>query len=1164
MKLAFQEFVGQEARYRGVSSTQTLLVREVALDQREALEQLRREHACLTRTHHEILPELAQAFEEEGCAYLVTVFPKGLRMDQKAALKNLSEDNFLEWVGQLNALIEALASQQVHLEIPSDGLIRTRDGKLKLIDLRGATTPENLERSRKSLLQCVASWLPEKGPKVQVALERLSRGESPFEADLVVAKPQEQGRIPLAQDPRRTCLAPGSRLANYEVEFLTLGGMSLCYLGTFASERRFIKEVHCDDSDGVRSLRREFEMMRKLKHPNIVRAHQIFEQSGYLYLVMDYLEGSSLAEYASRGPVNEDLLLEWAQQLCDTLTYLHSQNPPLIYRDLKPANVVRLPEGQLYLIDFGLLRSYKAGQSKDTQALGTFSTASPEHFTGQTDARSDLFSLGATLYLLASPGFKPKMPFKFPPLRSLQPQYSVDLEALIQRCLQSKPADRWPSAQALATEVAKLRKPYIKEAAPPEPKAEDAIFIPNLSSHLADQARQLRDRVAQGKPLQDSLNRVAETCEVASLSSLWRELASHVEAGQTLASGLKRYPKVFSAAYVSLIEGNEKAHLLDGLQLGAELLEKDDRARRTRATPSSEPSPLQDQGRGQRLSRRVQGGILLLLLGLALGATAQAFTDSLQNAVIVGVSFWIGSVTLWAAVDARLIRVIRKTQNLVEDAWTSFALGETEKAEKELAEALVLSRDKLGPSHLNTLASLHSLANLCRERRQFEQAHEYYKQALSIYEHIVPHNHLARAHLHQHWARCFEAQKNLTAALEQIEKSQAIVATMSEEHPLELADVLYFKGRLHFEQNQDSLALDSLSQSLEIQYTHLGLKSPLVHSTMSYLTRVYVRQRLFKESEGHLAVLLSEAENDLCPNHLALAEANVDMGLIRLEQNRKGEAEPYFLRALQFLQHFVGPNQRLLDRILEGYCRVLEDQPTPGVVQLISTFSREREALRQALEKAPELIHGRDNTGWGPIQWAIFIGRNDIVRWLLSRGADPGYDSSVAMGPLHVACAWDRAESLYALLERDPDVNASGPGGWTPVFWCSLNGHVRLLENLIKRGANVNHLDELGRTPLHIAAANDRLKAVAALIGAGARVNAREPRGGATALHHAAERGYLAVCDCLIYNKADLSLKDAAGQTPLDLASNNSHKLLSRAMRKHLREGLGKSGTFRQ
>lgn len=141
---------------------------------------------------------------------------------------------------------------------------------------------------------------------------------------------------------------------------------------------------------------------------------------------------------------------------------------------------------------------------------------------------------------------------------------------------------------------------------------------------------------------------------------------------------------------------------------------------------------------------------------------------------------------------------------------------------------------------------------------------------------------------------------------------------------------------------------------------------------------------------------------------------------------------------------------------------------------------------------------------------------------------------------------------------------ASGPGGWTPLFWCCLNGHVRLLENLLKRGANVNHLDNLGRTPLHVAAANNRLKAVAALIGGGAAVNAREPRAGASALHHAAERGYLAVCDCLIYNRADLSLKDVAGQTPLDLASKNSHKLLARAMRKHLREGLGKSSLQRQ
>jgi ankyrin repeat protein len=1163
MTLFFQEFVAGEARYRGMSSHQTFLVREASMEDPPSLHLLRWEYACLRNLQHPVLPELVEAFEQDGYAYLVTLFPQGLRLDQKAAVKNLSESTLLNWAETLRDLLRYLDLHAIHLHLVSHKMIKSRDDRLKLIDLSETEHSPghpnfrgegSLQDDLKGLQKCLSDWFPEASASTRAALKGLIQRETRPEPE-----PALGNRIRLPQNSRRTCLAPGTRLSTYEVEFLTQGGMSLCYLGKHESGPRFIKEVKGDDVEGCQALRREYEVMRKLRHPHIVRAHQIFEEAGYLYLVMDFLEGSSLADSMSQGPASERDLLDWGQQLCETLDYLHAQKPPLIYRDLKPGNVVRSPAGSLFLIDFGLTRTYKVGQAKDTQALGTFSTASPEHFTGQTDARSDLFSLGATLYLLANPGFKPTAPFVFPPLRKAQPQYSADLERLLRRCLDPKPEARWPSAAALASELKALQKPFLKDEPATDPLAavDDVPFLPNLSSHLALGTAQLAARVEAGDPLRFALEGLARECDIKSLSALWLSLADRVGQGQSFSCGLKAYPKVFSRAYVSLIEGNEKGRLLEGLRLVAQLAEKEDRARHTRTTPASEPAP-PVAPRRRSLSRRVWTGLMLLLGGLALGATVEGLFKDRAAGAGASLCFWLLAISLWALRDARRWRVLRRTQNLVQDAWTSFALGETDKAEKELGEALVLSRDRLGPSHLNTLASLHSLANLCRERRQFKEAELYYTQALTIYDRILPEVHLARAHLHQHWAMNCEGQKDVVGALTQLQRSLAILNQLAEQNPLDLAEVQFFKGRLHFERAEDEQAMELLSQSLEIQYTQLGLKSPLVHRTMSYLTQVYVRQRLFKESEAHLAVLLTEGEQDLIPNYLALTEANLDMGLIRLEQDRKQDAEPYFLRALQMMQHYVGPNQRLLQRVLDGYCKVVGEQGS-GVVQLISVFTGDREILRQALEKHPELVNARDNTGWGPLQWATFIGREDIVRWLLGRGADPGYDSGLAMGPLHVACAWDRAEALFALLERDPDVNLNGPGGWTPLFWCCQTGHTRLLENLLKKGADVNWLDETGRTALHIAAANNRLKAVAALLGAGAAINAQEPRAQATALHLAAERGHLGVCDCLIYNGADLRLRDAAGQTPLDLAEKNQYKLLARAMRRHLHEGLGKS-----
>ncbi|CAN0317608.1 unnamed protein product, partial [Phaeothamnion confervicola] len=215
----------------------------------------------------------------------------------------------------------------------------------------------------------------------------------------------------------------------------------------------------------------------------------------------------------------------------------------------------------------------------------------------------------------------------------------------------------------------------------------------------------------------------------------------------------------------------------------------------------------------------------------------------------------------------------------------------------------------------------------------------------------------------------------------------------------------------------------------------------------------------------------------------------------------------------------------------------------------------EREKIRQALESHPELINARDNTGWGPIQWATFIGRDDIARWLLARGSDPGYDANHVMGPVHVACAWDQPDALQVLLEKNPDVNARGPGGWTPIFWCALTGRSKLMETLLKRGADVTMKDDYGRSALHIAAARNHLGTVATLIGGGAVVNQIAPGESSTPLHMAAERGHLAVCDCLIFNGANLALKDKDGRTALELAQKNRHHLLARAIRKHSKEG---------
>ncbi len=208
-----------------------------------------------------------------------------------------------------------------------------------------------------------------------------------------------------------------------------------------------------EQQEAVNEFRREAQMLSNLSHPNLPRVTDFFSEGDTHFLVMDYLEGGTLESLldARSQPFPETQVLVWADQLCGVLAYLHSQNPPVIFRDLKPGNIMVSPDGStVKLIDFGIARLFRPGANKDTRALGTPGYASPEQYgKGQSDARSDVFALGATLHhvlTLRDPGLDP---LNFRRLRSLNPQVSPEVEAAVHRALELQASARWQSVQAM-------------------------------------------------------------------------------------------------------------------------------------------------------------------------------------------------------------------------------------------------------------------------------------------------------------------------------------------------------------------------------------------------------------------------------------------------------------------------------------------------------------------------------------------------------------------------------------------------------------------------------------------------------------------------------------------------------------------------------------------
>ena len=196
-------------------------------------------------------------------------------------------------------------------------------------------------------------------------------------------------------------------------------------------------------------------MMQKLDHPAIPKVVDIIENEDSIFIVRDYIEGETLETLVRMyGAQPADKVVEWGKQMSSALGYLHSQNPPLIYRDMKPANVILKPDGTIKFIDFGIMRSYKNNQNSDTCCLGTKGYAAPEQFGGsQTDARTDIFGLGMTMFRLVT-GINPtEPPYEIKPICMLNSNLPKGLEYIISKCIQPNPAERYQSCDELMADL---------------------------------------------------------------------------------------------------------------------------------------------------------------------------------------------------------------------------------------------------------------------------------------------------------------------------------------------------------------------------------------------------------------------------------------------------------------------------------------------------------------------------------------------------------------------------------------------------------------------------------------------------------------------------------------------------------------------------------------
>ena len=268
------------------------------------------------------------------------------------------------------------------------------------------------------------------------------------------------------------------------------GGMGAVYLAkdrNLGDAPRAVKEMveaHLDPSlheKAIGDFKRESLLLTSLEHPSIPTIYDYFydEPLGRFYLVMKFISGGDLAARLRNAPgsrIDEKTVADWGMQAADVLQYLHSRPKPIIYRDLKPANLmIDGNTGRIMLIDFGIARWVKQ-EEKGVTAVGTMGYAPPELFGGRVEPRSDVYSLGATMFHLltgSDPQDNPLLIFDFaknPRPRQITPSISSEMENILMRSVEYKPEDRFASAgamrDALAVHLEKLMSGQVSYGVP--------------------------------------------------------------------------------------------------------------------------------------------------------------------------------------------------------------------------------------------------------------------------------------------------------------------------------------------------------------------------------------------------------------------------------------------------------------------------------------------------------------------------------------------------------------------------------------------------------------------------------------------------------------------------------------------------------------------------
>jgi len=351
----------------------------------------------------------------------------------------------------------------------------------------------------------------------------------------------------------------------------------------------FSSETGLEEKDVKEIFSREVEFLSRFDHPGLPRVYGTFREAGEDYLVLEYIEGYTLEDIMEENeiPIPVNKALKWTIEIAKILDYLHNSfEAPIVYKDLKPSNIIITPEGSPRLIDFGTSRFYNPDKDSDTHRLGTPGYAAPEQYREQSTAQSDVFSLGVILFQMLT-GYDPTAaPLKFPPLNLLNPFIHSDLEFIVRKAIEKDPLCRYISAMEfkeklekyMGIEKSELDTCFPSGNSPPVPSKSIFNFfrgfinkasVNNIWGSLNYRVFLLFIRrfvlmLNNGFSITGSLNALIQETENRKLRKALSSIVKDVEKGSVLSDALA-LPGLFPALFITLVKAGEATNNLNTL-----------------------------------------------------------------------------------------------------------------------------------------------------------------------------------------------------------------------------------------------------------------------------------------------------------------------------------------------------------------------------------------------------------------------------------------------------------------------------------------------------------------------------------------------------------------------------------------------------------------------